>query len=412
MRFMGGASSQQSDATTAPRDPVEFHVDLDAFYASVEQSENPELRGKPVIIGARPGQRGVVSACSYEARVFGIHSAMPISQAYRRCKDGVYLAPRMKRYQEISKQIMHVLREFSPSVTQISIDEASLDMAGTERLFGAPEVIARQIKQDVGRQFGITISIGIAPNRYLAKLASEADKPDGLLRIRPGEEVEFLDGLSLHNLWGLGQKMLERLDEVNIHSVTALRSYPEEALRTLVGAAAGSYLYRVSRGIDPGMYSQSPKSRSISSENTFEHDTRDRETIYRVLLDISHQVMSRMMDEGYGSKTIQVKLRFSDFSTFTRRRTIGHYVSSAEEVYRTAIELVEKRWGGAELIRLVGVGLGALERQAEPGQQALFEDIYDKKRRVEKTVLELQKKHKDAKVVKANLLNRKHRYSD
>ena len=382
------------------------HVDLDAFYASVEQSENPELKEKPVIIGALPGHRGVVSACSYEAREYGIHSAMPISQAYRRCKHGIYLVPRMKRYQEISKEIMQMIRNYSPEIVQISIDEATLDLSGTERLFGPPESIARRLKHEVADAFSLTISVGIAPNRYLAKLASEAEKPDGLVRVSPGEEEAFLDTLELEDLWGIGQKSLERLSELQIHTMPVLRSYPEEVLKSMIGNAAGTYLYRVCRGMDPGIYSQAPRSRSISSEVTFEKDTRDRETIGRVLLDISHQVMFRLLDEGYQSKTIQVKVRFSDFSTTTVRKTQQRPFLSAEELHKAALELLSRRWGGGELIRLIGVGLASLERDGEPEQGALFEDDYEKQHRVEKAVLELKKKRKDARVIKASLLNK------
>ena len=393
-------------------DPVFFHVDLDAFYASVEQAERPELIGKPVIIGALPGHRGVVSACSYEARKFGIHSAMPISQAYRRCKHGVYLIPRMRRYQEISSEIMNLLRRYSPSVHQISIDEATLDMTGTERLFGPPEHIAGEIKASVKETFGLTLSIGIAPNRYLSKLASEAEKPDGLCRVVAGKEEQFLDGLELHDLWGLGQKGLDRLEELNITSVSALRSYPESVLQTMVGKAAGSYFHRICRGSDPGIYTQEPKSRSISSETTFEHDTRDRELLNRVLLDLSHQVMFRLLDEGYRSNTIQTKLRFSDFTTTTSRRTIAHHVASAEEIHEIALDLLHKRWGGGELVRLVGVGLSGLQRETEPDQETLFEDTFDRKKRVEKTVLEIHKKSKSTKIVKASLLNGRNSHRD
>ena len=380
------------------------HVDLDAFYASVEQAENPDLKGKPVIIGALPGHRGVVSACSYEARIFGIHSAMPINQAYRRCKDGIYLIPRMKRYQEVSKEIMAILRDYSPDVVQISVDEATLDLTGTERLFGSPESTARRLKNAVQDRFGLTISVGIAPNRYLSKLASEAEKPDGLVRVRRGEEEAFLDTLELEDLWGLGQKTLEQLTELQIYSVPTLRSYPEDVLKSMIGNAAGTYLYRVCRGSDPGIYSQAPKSRSISSEMTFEKDTRDRETIGRVLLDLSHQVMWRLLDEGYQSKTLQVKVRFSDFTTTTVRKTLVHPFISAEELHKTALELLSRRWSGGELIRLIGVGLSSLERDSDPEQGSLFEQSYEKQHRVEKAVLELSKKRKDAKVIKASLM--------
>lgn len=386
---------------------IYFHVDLDAFYASVEQTDNPEYKGKPVIIGALPGHRGVVSACSYEARVFGVRSAMPISEAYRRCRNGIYLIPRMKRYHEISKKIMALFFDFTPDVYQISIDEASLDMTGTDRLFGTAKNAAKLIKTKVRDETDLTISIGIAASRYLAKLASEFDKPDGLVGIKEGEEELFLDKLELKDLWGLGKKTLERLDELNITSVPALRSIEKNLLQAMLGKAAGAYLHSVVTGVDPGIYSQAPKSRSISSETTFETDTGNRETLRKVLLDLSHQIMFRLLEEEFRAKTINLKLRYSDFSTTTSQTTLRHFVSSAEEMFGIAIDLLEKRWNGSDLIRLVGLGLSGIEKSAEPSQSELFEDGFDRKKKVEKTVLSIKQKNKANIVVKASLLRPK-----
>ena len=389
--------------------PTVFHVDLDAFYASVEQIDNPELKGKPVIVGALPGHRGVVSACSYEARVYGIHSAMPISEAYGRCRHGIYVTPRMFRYQEMSKTVMTILQNFTPEMHQISVDEASLDMTGTERLLGDAVSVARKMKDEITKATGLTISIGIAPNRFLAKLASELDKPDGLCRVDPDDIDSFMDKLELKDLWGLGKKTLLHLETLDIRSVPQLRSYSEEALQRLVGNAAGSYLYNAVRGLSSGMYSDRPKSRSISSEMTFGRDTKDRDTIERVLLDISHQIMFRMLDAGLRSKTVGLKVRFEDFSTTTAQVTLQHYLTSAEEVYKLAIDLLAKRWSGKELIRLVGVGLSGLETGSEPEQGELFEDAYDRRKKVEEAVLAMRKKHADNPVVKASLLGSKRR---
>ncbi len=391
---------------------VFFHVDLDAFYASVEQLDHPEHKGKPVIIGALPGHRGVVSACSYEARVFGIHSAMPISQAYKRCPGGIYLIPRMNRYQELSKQVMSLFDDFSPDVRQISIDEATLDMTGTARLLGAPEKAALDLKARVAKGTGLTLSIGIAPNRYLAKLASEYDKPDGLCYVRRGEEEAFLDNLPLKKLWGLGEKMLSRLAALGITTIPELRGYPEPLLQAMLGKAAGMYLYRVVRGDDPGIYSLAPKSRSISSEVTFGEDTKNLETIRRAFLDLSHQVMFRTISEHFKSKTIHMKLRLSDFSTTSAQTTLGHFVGSAEEIYNTVLGLLGKRWNGSDPVRLVGVGLASLEAAAEPVQAELFEDSYEKKKKVEAAVLSYHKSKKGGQIVKASLLRRNSRSGD
>ena len=390
---------------------VYFHVDLDAFYASVEQHDHPEYRGQPVIIGALPGQRGVVSACSYEARKFGIRSAMPISQAYRRCRHGVYLVPRMGRYQEISDTVMDILRGFAPDVRQISIDEATLDMSGTSRIYGPPESAAALLKGRVNGETGLSISVGIAPNRYLSKLASEYDKPDGLYRILPGGEEEFLDGLELGDLWGLGKKTLERLYELNIRTVPQLRSFPENTLRSMLGNGAGSYLYRVVRGYDPGIYALETKSRSLSAEITFGRDTGDRDVLLKTLLDLSHHVMNRSMKERYRSKTVTLKLRYSDFTTTTVQKTLRHLVTSAEEVYTVACELLEKRWNGTAAIRLIGLGLSAMEESEAPEQNELFEDAFDRKKRVEEAIFKLQGKRPESRVLKASLLKGGFRHS-
>ncbi|MCI0479004.1 DNA polymerase IV, partial [Candidatus Uhrbacteria bacterium] len=214
---------------------VFMHVDMDAFYASVEQHDNPAYQGKPVVVGALPGHRGVVSACSYEARTYGIHSAMPISEAYKLCPRAIYLPVRMERYQELSSRIMQILSRFTPDLQQMSVDEAFLDLSGTERLLGPPAQIARRIKEMVCEQTGLTISIGVAPSRYLAKLASERNKPDGLYIVEPGQEAEFVAALPLRKLWGIGKKTLGRLNSAGIHTVSGLRNHSRAELTELLG---------------------------------------------------------------------------------------------------------------------------------------------------------------------------------
>lgn len=395
---------------------IYFHVDLDAFFASVEQTENPELRGKPVIIGAAPGHRGVVAACSYEARKFGVHSAMPISEAFRRCPQGIYLPVRMSRYHELSVQVMGLFGDFTPKVRQISVDEASLDMTGTERLFGSPEQAAGQLKERVCSETGLTISVGIAPNRYLAKLASEYDKPDGLFRIRAGEEERFLDDLSLSDLWGLGKKTRQRLEELGINSVERLRAESLPALQEKVGQGSGSYLFKIVRGRDPGIYSEARKSHSISNERTFEHDTSDIEAIRTTLLSLSHQVMFRILDEKIHPKTVFVKVRFSDFRTTTVQRALKAEPAAAEELFALALSLLQERWRG-EALRLLGVGLSAQIDEGKPTarQGELFDGEgidtdsgrsppSEKRRRLEETVYEMTRHGK--RITKASLLNR------
>ena len=388
---------------------VFFLVDLDAFFASVEIRDNPSLAGKPVIVGALPGHRGVVSACSYEARKFGVHSAMPISQAHRRCPQGVYLVPRMERYSELSEQVMSILGQYTPQLQRISIDEAFLDMSGTERLMGSPLSVGRSIKERVRSELGLTLSIGIAPNKYLAKLASEAGKPDGLRQVLPGAEIEFLDSLPLAKLWGVGEKTRLRLQELNITTIPELRRVPEDMLRSMMGEASGNYLYRVVRGEDPGIYSLSPKSRSVSNETTFEIDQKNAEAVRRTILELAEQVMYRLMREGLKSNTAVLKLRYADFTTIHAQRTVRHWLTSSDELYRLCLELLDKRWSGGTPIRLVGVGTDNVVGCQEVVQQELFEDEASRKRRVEEAVTRIREKMDGVKLTKASLLGQARR---
>lgn len=365
---------------------------MDAFYASVEQHDHPEYRGKPVVVGAAPGHRGVVSACSYEARVFGVHSAMPISQAHRLCPDGIYLPVRMARYQEVSRSIMRILAHYTPSLQQMSVDEAFLDLTGTERLFGPPVKIARAVKSTVLEQTGLTISVGVAPSKYLAKLASERDKPDGLCEVKPGEEETFVGKLELKALWGVGKKTLEHLHSVGITTVAELRRQTKPELSSLFGEAAAGYLHAVCRGEDPGLYGDRAHSHSISGERTFGADVKDPDAIEGTLLEVAHTCMFRLLDEEARSRTVTLKLRLADFTTFTVRRTLDHDVSSAEEIYDVARKLLSEKWDGSSAVRLIGCGLGNVKKGSAEAQQDLFDDRSDRRRRAEAAVFGLRKR--------------------
>jgi DNA polymerase-4 len=384
---------------------VLFHVDLDAFYASVERRDDPSLQGKAIIVGARPGSRGVVSSCSYEARRFGVRSAMPIGEAYRRCPHGVFLPVRMRRYLEVSGQVMELLRSYAPVFQQLSIDEAFMDLSGTGRLYGPPEQLGERIKQQVRLGTGLTLSIGIAPNRYLAKLASEACKPDGLLRIHGGEEAAFLEGLPLARLWGVGDKTRQRLSELGIDTVTALRGLSEEALCGAMGEAGGRYLYRAARGIEPGAFSAEPKSRSLSSEMTFESDVASAKTIGRCLLELCQQVMYRLIKDDLSSNTVFLKLRLFDFSTTTAQKTVGHWLASSEELHKLVLELLGQRWDGSTPVRLIGVGAANVLSSGHPVQGELFEDEFARRRKVEEAVTRLRERMEGVRLTKASLIH-------
>ena len=291
-----------------------LHVDLDAFFASVEQLDNPELRGKPVIVGGRPeDRRSVVSTASYEARAFGVHSAMPTFQAYRLCPQGIFVHGRMHRYAELSHQIMNIFRDYSPDVDQMSIDEAFIDLTGTEKLFGPPEETARKIKARVKEETGLTVSVGLASTKYLAKIASGLSKPDGFYIIRPGTEESFMLKLPLNKVWGLGPKSLELIRSKGLNSTRDIYERDYESLEFLFGKNMASFLYNVVRGNEKESFSRESKSHSISAETTFPYDLTDIYTIETELLELAQGVFFRLLKEegfsrylnlqGYGTST-------------------------------------------------------------------------------------------------------------
>jgi DNA polymerase-4 len=358
---------------------------MDAFFAAVEVADNPALAGLPLIVGAIPGTRGVVSTCSYEARRYGVHSAMPISEAVRRCPVAQFLPVRMSRYTAVSASIMDILGTFTPEMIRVSIDEASLDMSGTQRLWGSPDVAARAIKERIRESTGLTISIGVAANRYIAKIAAGYRKPDGLVIVAAGDEASFMEKLAIKDLWGVGSKTRERLQELAIHSISDLKAISENMLLSLFGTAAGSFLFKACRGIDPGMYSQSPKSRSMSTETTFELDVCDAETIDAVLLEMAMQLSLRMYEAGVSAHTAVLKLRYADFETVSIRESFSGPFTSSDAIHSAARDLLAKKWNRKPL-RLIGLGLSGLGEQ--DGQGLLFDSGDCRIAKVERAVFE------------------------
>ncbi len=381
--------------------PLWFHVDMDAFYASVEQRDNPEYRGKPVIIGARPGTRGVVSTCSYEARKYGVHSAMPVNQAHRLCPSAIYISPRIGYYSKISSGIMEDFRDFSPEVIQVSIDEAFINMTGTEGLFGDTGQAARGLKKQVFNNTGLTITVGAAPNRLLAKMASACNKPDGLTIVNPGEELDFILKLDLSDLWGMGKKSLARLEERNIRSTAALYKIPLPMLQSLLGKAAGKYIYSLVRGRDPGIYRGHSKSHSISNEHTFPVDCGNRCVIEDMLFHLAYGIVFRLHRANVHSNTLVLKLRMADFSTSTAQRRSNKGIKTVEGCYELALKLLEKKWDGRSPLRLVGLGFSNVEKRESVSQGEFFDDKTDRRFRAEKAILELQKKYAGLSISKA-----------
>ena len=368
---------------------VFFHIDLDAFFASVECLDHPEYRGKPLIIG-HPGPRSVASTCSYEARKYGVHSAMPMTTALRLCPDAICVWGNYRRYSEKSKEVMDIIRGFAPGFLQISIDEAFLDLTGMNRIYPLPGKAARKLKEEILVKTGLTVSIGVAPSRFLAKLASDFHKPDGLTVVPRGKEEDFVDAVGLEKLWGVGKSTLEAIRRKGISSTVTLRKYSREDLVSLFGENTGEYLYLVSRGIDPGIYQGEAKSHSISEEHTYWPDIYGKEALESELLDMSQSVMFRALDERSVGRTVTVKLRYGDFSTFTISETPKSGIYSSDDIYTIACRLLEKKYNNSG-VRLLGISLGGVYDGDDPEQGEFFVEKKQKLRTLEKTILSLSK---------------------
>ncbi len=349
-----------------------MHLDMDAFFAAIEQRDNPEFRARPVVVGARPGGRGVVSTCSYEARRFGIRSAMPINEAYRRCPGAVYLRPDMERYSKVSRQLMDLLEGISPIVEPVSVDEAYLDLTGLERLQGDVARIGERTRALVRQQLGLPCSVGVAPNRLLAKLASEAAKPDGLRVVRPDQVREFLDPMPVSALRGVGRQTLKALDRLGIRSVAQLRGYPLQLLSLHLGAASAQALLRQAQGQGSHRVGVESRRKSISRENTFESDQRDPEIISSTLLELSAGVGRIARREGVRGRRVGLKLRTGGVETHSLQRRLPKATDRDREIYRAARQLYTQSGYRGVALRLIGVGIGDWEDEVpEPD---LFDD--------------------------------------
>ncbi len=361
---------------------VIFHVDMDAFYASIEQRDNPRYLHKPVIIGARPGHRGVVSTCSYEARKFGIHSAMPISQAYARCPQGIYIPPRMVYYIEVSEQIMGIFRQFTPDVESLSIDEAFLDMSGTGGLWGSPLNAALRLSKEIKDKVQLSASIGIAPNKFLAKLASDMDKPNGITQV-PFEQEEimkWLAPLNISRIWGIGPRSCDHLQQMGVRIISDLQNMSLDQLHTTFGKN-GISLYYLSRGIDKRQVGDTHAIKSVSREHTFSSDTADRELINKTLLTLAQDVAGRCRKNGHKGRTLYLTWRTSDFQRRTRRVTLDNATHLARTIFNTAGRLAREAISPQTKIRLIGLGVSGLEFSSQQN----FMDILDGTMPIEKS---------------------------
>lgn len=370
-----------------------LHVDMDAFYASVEQLDQPQYKGRPVIVGADPRAgrgRGVVAACSYEARKFGVRSALPISRAWKLCPEGVYVRPRMERYSEVSGQVMEVFRRYTDLVEPLSIDEAFLDITGSVTLLGAPEQIAVSIKKEVRQATGLTASVGLAPNKFLAKIASDLKKPDGFVVVEEKDIEQFLAPLPISRLWGVGPKTEQRIREMGYQTIGQVAAASREALIRSLGSL-GEHLYQLSRGKDDRPVVPNWEPKSTSSETTFDEDTNDRELLLSTILDLSDHVAERLRKDGYRARRVTLKLRYSNFSTHTKQSSLDKFVQTGEEIAEVARRLFAK-FSLKQKIRLIGVSVGDLHRDgADPQQLGLFPQSNDKEK-LSRTVDEIKQK--------------------
>jgi DNA polymerase-4 len=355
-----------------------LHVDLDAFFAAVEQRDRPELRGKPVIVGGGgPNQRGVVSAASYEARKFGVHSAMPLRTAGRLCPNGVFLPVDGTKYQAVSREVMTILRRYTPLVEPISIDEAFLDVTGSRKLFGDGETIGRLVKKAIHEEVGLTASVGVARTKLVAKIASDLRKPDGLVVVKPGDEEAFLRPLPISRLWGVGAKSAAALSEYGVRTIGDLAALPADLLVRRFGKHGASLGDRA-RGLDADPVGNRDAAKSVGHEHTFDVDTSDRDVIERTILAMSEGVAGRLRDSHVRASTVTVKIRDTSFRTITRQRTLSEPTDLTEPIFRTALELARPEVRGLK-IRLLGVTASGL---GERDQLSLFEADDPRRRRV------------------------------
>jgi DNA polymerase-4 len=340
-------------------DAAILHVDLDAFYASVEQLDDPTLRGRPVIVGGI-GARGVVSAASYEARRFGVHSAMPMGRARSLCPTGVYLAPRFERYSMKSREVMGILESVTPLVEQLSIDEAFLDVSGARRLLGTGTEIAAKVRSRVRIEAGLVASVGVATTKFLAKLASDLAKPNGLLVVEPGTERAFLSPLPVTRLWGVGPATLERIERMAVRTIGELAALPESSLTAALGTSLGTRLHALATNVDPRAVVPEREAKSIGAEETYAIDLRNRPACDQELVRLVDRVSARLRRAQLAARTVTLKIRFEDFETRTRSHTVPAATDVSTVFLATARELLDEL-DCSRGVRLLGVSLSQLE---------------------------------------------------
>ena len=367
-------------------DKIFFHVDLDAFFANIEIRDNPEYKDKPLVIGYL-GPRSVCSTCSYEARKYGIHSGMPTLEAYKLCPSAIFVHGNMEKYSQVSKQIMTILASFTPTIIQASIDEAYLDMSGMSLLYNNIEDAAYEIKRQIWEKTKLTLSIGISGSKYISKLASDYNKPNGLTVVNPGDEIDFIDRIGIKKLWGIGPSTYNYILKKGFRTTSGLRSLNETEITTLFGQSMGEFIYKVVRGIDPGIYEGEVKNKSISAERTFFPDLRTREQVDYFLLELSQEVSFKVLEAGLSAKTLSLKVRYGDFKTISISSTSNQLYNSTN-VANLAKELFYSKKHNAG-IRLLGISLKNLSNNQT--ESTLFSQDDEKQRNLESIILGINK---------------------
>jgi DNA polymerase-4 len=388
-----------------------IHVDMDAFYASVECLDDPSLQGKPVIVGGL-GPRGVVATASYEARVFGVHSALPMARARRLCPQAHYLRPRMSRYREKSAEVFRIFREFTPLVEGLSLDEAFLDVSASLTLFGGAEPIGQEIKQRIRLETGLTASVGLAHNKFLAKLSSDVQKPDGLVLVRPEEVHAFLDPMPISRLWGIGKRTAPRLKALGILTIGQLRRSDISVIRPVLGNRSEHYL-RLANGVDDREVEAVRPDKSISNEVTFDSDLLERTELLAELQRQAEGVSRRLRAQGLMASTVVVKIRDSDFRTVTRSRSMRACSNSTQTLYRMARALFEKWRDGhrTTAVRLLGMGVCGLEDAEASDHDAGDRLDSSGEQTIDRVFDSINQRDGDAKIVHGQTLRRKKRGS-
>ena len=348
-----------------------LHVDMDAFYASVEERDDPKLKGKPVVVGV--GKRGVVSAANYEARKFGIRAAMPIYKAKALAPHAIFIAPNMARYAEVSEQVMDIFEDVTPYVEPISLDEAFLDVTGAKRLLGSGREIADQIRKRVEKDLGITCSVGIAHNKFIAKIASGHCKPNGVLEVDPEKMLEFLHPLAANEIWGVGPKTNELLEKMGLFTIADIANTPRSTLIRVLGQANGSSLYELAWGRDYRDVITEHIEKSISASQTFDVDLYQPEEILKEFLRLTEKSADRLRERGLAASTISIKVRFADFKTISRSKTLDLPTTGTQEIFEVAKSLYLALRLDRVLVRLVGVSLDSLVENDDVTQMVLGE---------------------------------------